>query len=271
MKTFGNTGLFLATVVGGMTKIVLFGLCPISAFQAPTITRTTVPAATCTISIAQKHTVDAFQTTTASALYGNNNKRNDAAGGNCGFTNSDYQYLKYRLMTLRMHALEVEMKRPPNPDYTAEEFVTELLKSVWDSSDPLPNSGFRMLLRASTKEWKQKMYAAVGAPDTAKEEDVAAALGDAISRPNNQYNILVAEAEEYVPVFPSEPVDYDDGTCWIECQFRGKNDNHLLAATGWQLERNTDGAWVVARIDWQDFRDEYRPGVGREEWISVVA
>lgn len=127
-----------------------------------------------------------------------------------------------------------------------------------------------MLLRASSKDWRNKIFAAVGAPETAGEEDVAAALGDAIGRPNNQYNILVAEAEDYVPVFPSEAVDYSDGTCWIECELRGKVDDQLLAKTGWQLEKNEDGAWVVARIDWQDFRDEYRPGVGREEWISVV-
>jgi hypothetical protein len=26
-----------------------------------------------------------------------------------------------------------------------------------------------------------------------------------------------------------------------------------------------DGAWLIDGIDWQDFWDEYRPGIGREE------
>lgn len=187
-----------------------------------------------------------------------------------GFSNFDTQILKQRITMLRMQVLESEYKRPPNSELSPEDFIREMLRGLWDSSDPLPDSGFRLLLRASTKNWRNKIFDAVGAPQTVNEEVVAAALGDAISRPHNQYNILVAEAEDYIPFFPSEKVDYSDGKCWVECRFRGKNDDELLVATGWQLEKNEDGAWLVDRIDWQEFRDEYRPGVGREEWISVV-
>jgi len=58
----------------------------------------------------------------------------------------------------------------------------------------------------------------------------------------------------------------------LECQLRNVHDNSLLVATGWQLKRSRrlDGAWLIDRIDWQDFRDLYRPGVGREEWLRSV-
>jgi hypothetical protein len=187
-----------------------------------------------------------------------------------GFSTYDFQLLKHRLMGLRMQVLETEFKRPPNSELSPEEFVREILRGLWDSNDPLPDSGFRLLLRSSTKDWRNKIYAAVGAPDTAKEEDVAATIGTAISRPKNQYNILVAEAEEYNPYFPSDTAEHTERSCWIECQLRGKEDNRLLANTGWQLEMDEQGAWLISRIDWQDFRDEYRPGVGREEWVCVA-
>ena len=33
--------------------------------------------------------------------------------------------------------------------------------------------------------------------------------------------------------------------------------------------REDDGAWLIDGIDWQDFRDDYRPGIGREEWERI--
>ena len=32
---------------------------------------------------------------------------------------------------------------------------------------------------------------------------------------------------------------------------------------------NTDDCWLLDGIDWQDFRDEFRPGLGREEWERI--
>ena len=104
--------------------------------------------------------------------------------------------------------------------------------------------------------------------------------------------------------FPSDPVifevDEGDGetqtegeriidTCWIESRLRSPKDNTLLAVVGWSLQRrqiiqedegsssNTFGnntnnlmtCWLLDGIDWQDFRDEFRPGIGREEWERI--
>jgi hypothetical protein len=159
---------------------------------------------------------------------------------------------------MRAQLLNQEYQRPPNPDLTSYEFVNEVLKALWNNYDPLPDSGFRLLVRASTKRWRDKIYESVGAPSTAAEEVVVSALGDAMSRPQNQFAILVGEGEDYVVAFPSEPIDYGDGKCWVECRLRGKTGNELYAITGWSLERRkSDGAWLVDAIDWQDFRGTF--------------
>jgi hypothetical protein len=36
-----------------------------------------------------------------------------------------------------------------------------------------------------------------------------------------------------------------------------------------QEEDSSSSAWLVDGIDWQDFRERYRPGIGREEWERI--
>lgn len=108
--------------------------------------------------------------------------------------------------------------------------------------------------------------------------------------------------------FPSEPVIFEEDdddvqnenqkgerileNCWIESRLRSPNDDQLLAVVGWSLQRrqipqeeqgynnssnhfdssNTNNyvsCWLLDGIDWQDFRDEFRPGIGREEWERI--
>jgi hypothetical protein len=202
-------------------------------------------------------------TTTTTALFYDSHHRKDDH-------DSLDTVLRERLNHMRRQMMEEEYRMPPNPRLSASEFVTELLTALWHNSEPLPDSGFRCLLRSSTGRWRHALFDSIGAPTTATEEQVASALGEAMGRPRNQFGLLVGEAEHYVPTFPSEPLDYADGTCWLECRLWNKKDNQLLVVTGWQLEqRKADGAWLVDRIDWQDFRDEYRPGIGREEWMRI--
>jgi hypothetical protein len=167
--------------------------------------------------------------------------------------------LEERLMQLRAGLLEQEyFQRPPNPAFSPQEFVTQVLRGLWTNQEPLPDSGFRLLLRSSTKYWREQLYKSVGAPSdyNAKEDVVVSALADAMGRPNNQFAILVGEGEEYNVAFPSEPLDYGDGVCWLECL--GKKDNKLMAITGWTLKRReSDQAWLVDSIDWQDFRGQF--------------
>jgi hypothetical protein len=199
--------------------------------------------------------------------------------------------------------------QPPNANLDAYEFVSELLHGIWDHSNPLPDAGMRRLLRASTPAWRQALYQSVGAPYPAANVDVvASALHEAMARPDNQFALLLEETtsasaaaahhqqqtatstasrssrhhhddreeekEEEIAYrisFPHEALDYADGTCWLECQLRSTNDDDkLLVSTGWELRRRaSDNAWLVDRIDWQDFRDAFRPGIGRQEWTRV--
>lgn len=180
----------------------------------------------------------------------------------------DFALLRERLETLRVQQMEHDFQLPPNPSLKPTQFVSSLLNALWNNADPLPDSGFRVLLRSSTEHWRSRLYHSVGAPSSASLDAVASALGEAMSRPHNQFAILVAEAEDYQLSFPTEPVDYADGTCWLECRLRHKDHHQLLVVTGWQLQKQ-NGAWMVDGIDWQDFRDEYRPGIGREEWMRI--
>jgi len=105
--------------------------------------------------------------------------------------------------------------------------------------------------------------------------------------------------------FPSDPVifesdDVEDENdrdihgkvvdfCWVESRLRAPEDDQLLVVVGWSLQRrvveheqqavilnnsNCDTSqitpcWFLDGIDWQDFRDEFRPGIGREEWERI--
>lgn len=169
---------------------------------------------------------------------------------------------------------ENQLNRPPRNDLGPIEFVEEILSALSTPDYPLPDSGLGVLYRSSTREWRAKMRESIGAPKEAESSVVARALSNAISRERNQFGILVGadDSEKYVVSFPSDIVDHDDGFCFVECQLRSSNDNSLLVATGWQLKRSKrlNGAWLIDRIDWQDFRNLYRPGIGREEWLRSV-
>jgi hypothetical protein len=105
--------------------------------------------------------------------------------------------------------------------------------------------------------------------------------------------------------FPSDPVIFEGDNdveqnereegerildnCWIESRLRSPKDDQLLAVVGWSLQRrqiiqeqhgynssdfhsNADNfmsCWLLDGIDWQDFRDEFRPGIGRDEWERI--
>ena len=113
-------------------------------------------------------------------------------------------------------------------------------------------------------------------------------LGASIERPGNQFTILVRSGDDgcdnasplgstgggegirYVIDFPQETLDYYDGSAWLECRLRDDRTDALLAVLGWSMRRREDdGAWLIDGIDWQDFRDDYRPRIGREEWERI--
>lgn len=92
-----------------------------------------------------------------------------------------------------------------------------------------------------------------------------------LERPNQQFAIIMGvEDRGFQVIFPSDIVQYDDNECWIECRFYSPDKNELLVVIGWTLLRQDDNkCWLIHQMDWQDFRDAYRPGIGREEWERI--
>lgn len=43
----------------------------------------------------------------------------------------------------------------------------------------------------------------------------------------------------------------------------------VLAKLGWELAKDELGCWRTERIDWHDFRDQFRPGWQQEEWPRI--
>lgn len=147
---------------------------------------------------------------------------------------------------------------------SALEFVKDLLEGL------ASENGGKKLLENSAFGWRTAIYEAVGAPTTADEKVVAKALQDAMVRPENQFAILMGVTDDdFEYEYPSDPVDYDDGYCFVEVRLRNNADNELLVTMGLQLQkREEDGHWLVAKLDWQDFRDDFYPGLsGRGKYI----
>jgi hypothetical protein len=181
----------------------------------------------------------------------------------------DSDTLRRRIQKVQLEVMEEEFRRPPNAEFSPEQLVEEIMNALLDPYDPVPNSGFGLLLRTSTKEWRRAILQSIGARDDVDMELAASCLGAAIGRPHNQFQILVGEGEKYKLDFSSDPLDFEDGTCWVECRLRDKRSSKLLVITGWDLIQREDGAWLVDSVHWQDFRDEFRPGFGREEWMRI--
>lgn len=178
------------------------------------------------------------------------------------------EQFKRRKETLERKTLQSQWRRPPNPFLGPLDVVTCILEELRDSSSRY--SGVTTLLETSTDAWRDILRQSVAAPKEATNTEIAPSLETALGRPNNQFAILLGvEDKNFQITFPTDPLDYGD-TCWVECRLRSAINDELLVAMGWSLEkRQSDGAWLVSTLDWQDFREAYRPGIGREEWERI--
>lgn len=189
-------------------------------------------------------------------------------------------------------ALKIESERLLRPPSNSSHFadpknvVVSILDGLLQPHEPVPYFGYEILYTASTPHWKDVLRASVGAPDGTADELIYRALSASMERANNQFGILVGlgtdsgstnckDAETtrgidyYTTEFPWDTLDYYDGTAWLECRIRDKETDNLLVVLGWSMEQREDGSWLIDGIDWQDFRDKYRPGIGREEWERI--
>lgn len=193
--------------------------------------------------------------------------------------NDDEMILKKRIAKVWRDVLEQEMDSPANnPNLSPVEFVSKILECLLQPDDPLPNSGYRVLLRSSSPKWRREIQKALGVPsqyysdeNLVNEDILASALGSALMRPNNQFGILVNNDDDYTLQIVNI-LDYQDGTCWISSRLVSSStlESKVLVILGWHLIKppNMD-TWTIDSIEWQDFRDAYRPGIGREEWSQI--
>lgn len=175
--------------------------------------------------------------------------------------------------------------------------VTSILESLSRPHYPVPYSGYKLLYESSTPHWKEVLLKSVGASMDTDETFFFTALSASMERPYNQFGILVGVVEDddeqkhfflidddayrdnndsgrqYKLEFPRDTLDYYDGTAWVECRLRDVHSDALLVVLGWSMKQQEEGssssAWLVDGIDWQDFRERYRPGIGREEWERI--
>jgi hypothetical protein len=180
--------------------------------------------------------------------------------------------------------------RPPSARFAGDprDAVASVLAGLSRPHDPAPHFGYEVLYASSTPRWREVLRRSVGASAGAEDVLVLRALGASIERPGNQFAILVRSGDDgrddaspsgssgegeggrYMIDFPQETLDYYDGSAWLECRLRDDRTDALLAVLGWSMRRREDdGAWLIDGIDWQDFRDDYRPGIGREEWERI--
>lgn len=153
-------------------------------------------------------------------------------------------------------------------DSTTDSALTSSLKKLLENLDG-PDGG-QQLWAASSSKWQT---AIVDALPAAAPADVAQSLQAAMSRPENQFAILMGKAEPFVANFPSDPVvDEDANTAWVECRLRHAETDTLLVTMGISLvmgDDDDDKRWLISALDWQDFRDAFYPGVSGREWLRA--
>jgi hypothetical protein len=179
-------------------------------------------------------------------------------------------------------------------EQTPKEFVTGLLSTLLTPHKPAANWGYEYLYTSSTEKWQYVLRKSVGANNSTEEELIFQLLAKSMERENQQFGVLVgmgvddgsvtgttianvstdnvlesdSQKEYYQIEFPYDTLDYHDGSAWVECRLRNKQTDFLLIVIGWSLQQSGD-KWLVDGMDWQDFREKYRPGIGREEWERI--
>ena len=98
-----------------------------------------------------------------------------------------------------------------------------------------------------------------------------AVFSSSLRKKDSQFNLLLCP---YQYSFPSDTYYIDGSRAFQEVQFDSRPDAAsgaaaLLAKLGWELVRGPDGCWRTDAVSWHDFRDEFRPGVGQDEWPRI--
>ena len=79
---------------------------------------------------------------------------------------------------------------------------------------------------------------------------------------NGQYALL---REDYTADLDDDVLVLDD-EAFLRVRLEDASDAHVTL--GWELERRR-GVWLTSRWYWHDFRPEFHPGIGQEEWTRI--
>mmetsp|Transcript_48332 Transcript_48332/g.54786 ORF Transcript_48332/g.54786 Transcript_48332/m.54786 type:complete len:302 (-) Transcript_48332:494-1399(-) len=232
----------------------------------------------------------------------------DEINSNASSNFLDMNEFQRRKRKILFHNRKQQWHQPPNSLLEDPiHFILAMLKTLQlQRCNSGGGGGTSCLLQASTPSWRRVLFNSVGVTTNATDAEVAFTLQNALERPTNQFAILVNGIDEDEVNdndndtdndsratsissscwdFPADPVqfqEYDDEKnetidfCWIESRLRSPKDDNLLAVVGWSLTKTSSSIdsdlnsfWLLDGIDWQDFRDDFRPGIGREEWERI--
>lgn len=79
---------------------------------------------------------------------------------------------------------------------------------------------------------------------------------------SGQYAIL---REEYTADLDDDVLVLDD-EAFLRVRLEDSSDAHVTL--GWELKLER-GCWLTSRWHWHDFRPDFHPGIGEEEWTRV--
>lgn len=152
----------------------------------------------------------------------------------------------------------------PTPEFLPQDVISFTLNGLQANDNPVKDSGSSLLLRFSSDKFKLQMRWLIGTSQS------PAVLSSSLRKKESQFHLLLCP---YQYSFPSDTYYSDANRAFQEVQFDGCPDalsgQTLLAKLGWELVRGDDGCWRTDAISWHDFRDEFRPGIGQEEWPRI--
>jgi len=171
---------------------------------------------------------------------------------------ADLGQLQSRIDAMKAEIMwETQTRGPLNPELGPIGFVQAVLNALGHPDDPLPDSGFRTLIRSSSKKWREQTRQSVGAPPEASEDAIARTLSRAMSRPGCPYALMVDAVGVGVcsVAGPFAVLDFEDGTAWVTCVFtrcEGMNKMSMIV-TKWSLvQRESDNSWLIDDILFND-------------------
>jgi hypothetical protein len=158
----------------------------------------------------------------------------------------------------------------PSPELAPRDVVRITLEALRRPDDANDHAGPATLLR-----FARDGFAPAGAPshDSAMAPLTPARLAPLFDDPQSQYRLLrsrdalVSFADEDGPFLSDEDEAFDELVFEDMLELGG---DAPLAKLGWELRRDaSDGCWRTSAWHWHDFRDDFRPGIGQEEWPRI--